>query len=310
VAFIKSVVKLFLREYATYQYREPVLALGVPEFYATEGELNQWTKAWLGKSFPMAECRPAITTNADGAKLGWVAADYFFCGLGLQDVTYTDIPGSEHAADFHHDLNLPFPSEQLDRYNLIMDPGTIEHVFDMKTCLTNVVQSLRVGGVVVHQVPVYMFNGGYYSLNPNLLNDFYSLNGFGDLRTYIVMWDRYHPYSRTSRCYHYTEEMMGGRHALADFDQCRYSPMMLFFARKSSAVKSITAPLQFEGHYHPPNRDGVAEAARPPASPGASVRRTIRRLIAALPGPIADELNGRLTRLGTLRRTRKTSFWI
>lgn len=311
MAFIKSVVKLFLREYPTYNYAGPVLALGVPEFYATADELNEWTSQWLGKGFPMSPCTPGITSNPTGARLGWVSPDYFFQGLGMPDVTYVDIPGSEHSPHFFHDLNLPFPEEHMSRYNLVMDPGTIEHVFDMKTCLTNVVRSLRVGGVVVHQVPVYMFNGGYYSLNPNLLNDFYSRNGFEQLQTYIVMWDRYHPYSGKSRCYKYTEEVMGGRHALADFDQCRYSPMMLFFARKAIDVASITSPLQFEGHYHPASREtGDTHAARPSRSIGAAARRAVRSIVNALPDRVADELNGRLTRLGMLRRTRKSSFWI
>ncbi len=312
MAFIKSALKLILREHQTYRYEGPVLALGVPEVYATEAELNEWSKEWLdGRRFPDSKLPGMASTNAVGRELQWVSAKAFFAGLGLDDVTYMDIPGSEHPPDLVHDLNQPLPADRLDKYRLVMDPGTIEHVFDMKMCLTNVVRALQIGGIVVHQVPVYMFNGGYYSINPNVLNDFYARNGFTDLRTFIVMWDRYHPYKGQSRCYEYTASTMGARHALADVDQVRYSPMMVFFARKQEEVAEIRSPLQFDGNYFTRSEGPDASPPAAPAlTPAGRARALIRAAVNVLPGGLPDTMNGHFTRIGALARTRKHSFWI
>ena len=127
-----------------------------------------------------------------------------------------DIAGSEHVPDFIHDLNNPFPEKYMNRFNIIVDPGTIEHVFDIKSGLANIVRALKVGGTVIQQVPIYSYNGGYYNINPNLLNNFYVANGFADIKMFIIMWDRYHAYTGTNRCYEYTDKYLGARHALAD----------------------------------------------------------------------------------------------
>jgi hypothetical protein len=189
------------------------------------------------------------TTNEIGKELNWITAKTFFSAFGLADITSIDIPGSEHKPDMVHNLNEPFPESLKAYFDLVLDPGTIEHVFDIKTALTNIMGALKVGGIVIHQVPVYSFNGGYYSINPNVLNDFYTINGFTDLKTYIVMWDRYRAYFGKHRCYEYNEQIFGDRHSLADYDQCRFSPHMLFFAKKMDDRTDIQIPLQFSGNY-------------------------------------------------------------
>jgi hypothetical protein len=308
MAFIKPAVKLILRESAHYAYAGPVLALGVPEVYATVQELNEWLPRWTGKAGDLVNSPEMLSGSPFGRRQGWVSARTFFRALGLDPVVCMDIPGSEYAPDFVHDLNRPLPDDHRDRYGLVMDPGTIEHVFDMRTCLSNVVASLQVGGVVIHQVPVYMFNGGYYSLNPNLLNDFYRKNGFVDLRTYIIMWDRYRPFVGQHRCYLYTDELMGERHALSDFDQCRFSPLMLFFARKEKAMPDTVIPIQFDGKYF---TRASANIPQPKAVTLFQRARALLRPVARLvPEAWADPLRSRLSRWETLVRTRRDSFWM
>ncbi|MEZ5566182.1 MAG: hypothetical protein R3F24_12015 [Gammaproteobacteria bacterium] len=99
-------------------------------------------------------------------------------------------------------------------------------------------------------MPTYSYNGGYYSINPNVLTDFYTANGFTDIRAFVIMWDRYRPYGKQrSLCYEYRSDVLGSRHALADLDQVRYAPHLLLFARKEMAVEEFVAPLQFAGDY-------------------------------------------------------------
>jgi hypothetical protein len=236
--------------------------------------------------------------------LGWVSAATFFKALGLDDVVTVDIPGAEHAAAMTHDLNEPFPDSLRGRFKLVLDPGTTEHVFDVKTCFSNVVRVLAIGGTVIHQVPVYSYNGGYYSMNPIVLHDFYTANGFTDIRSYILMWDRYHPYTGVIRVYPYDEQVLGDRHALSDRDQVRFTPMLLTFARKRVNVDVIRSPLQYEGTY----KSGGTRVGGSTA---------LQQLVASTSMKIEQSnwhairsLKMRLGRAARLLRSRRKSFWL
>lgn len=248
MALIKSAVKLMLKEHATYRFTDPVLMLGVPEIYATFEELVSWSKQF---NVPVRmPDQVTLSPNNQARQFGWVTAQTFFDMLGLKELLSTDIEGADHAADQHQDLNDPLPDNLINRFNLVIDPGTLEHVFDMKTAFTNITRALRVGGNVVHFLPIYSFNGGYFSINPNVMMDYYALNGFSEIKAYIIMWDRYRPFTGEYRCYEYTDARMGARHSLADEDQFRFTPHLLFIARKTVDVPKIQCPQQTERHLH------------------------------------------------------------
>lgn len=242
MALVSTSVALIVENQPTYQYSGPVLTLGVPEVYVTRRELE----SWLGKvaSSPAPGVRWETTDNPIGRKLGWLSAPAFFEALNLHPVVSIDIPGCEHPPDVVHDLNEPLPARFTEGFGVVVDPGTTEHIFDMHTALGNIVRALRVGGVVIHQVPIYMYNGGYYSINPMLLYDFYGQNGFADMTGYVIMWDRYRAYLGRHRYYAYDHALLGPRHALADRDQCRFSPLLLFIARKAEATRHVRKPVQ------------------------------------------------------------------
>lgn len=308
MAIIKSAVKIIMRQHSEYQLSGPVLTLGVPEIYGTYKELAADFMALTGQPCRVSGSEVVISSNPAGRQLGWVSFGTFLKMLDISEVVSVDIPGCEHTPDLIHDMNQPFPVDLMNRFNLVIDPGTIEHIFDIKTALTNVVRSLRVGGVVIHQVPVYSYNGGYYSINPNVLNDFYASNGFSDLKTFIVMWDRYWAFTGKNRCYPYSEASMGRRHALADRDQCRFAPHMLFFARKQQAIQEIVNPLQYSGHYV------TKMAPSPKKHPSSLIKRLGRwglaRIYDVFPYTLAFYLESWLQRERYLYRARRNSFRI
>lgn len=276
MAIPKAPARLILREHARYQFSGPVLCLGVPDIYVSESELD----AELGRARP-------------GRSADFVSPSTFFGGLGLTELTSIDIPGSTHEPDLIHDLNRPFPSPLVGKFGLVVDPGTTEHVFDTSAALTNIASALRVGGVVIHFVPIYSYNGGYYSINPNVLNDFYALNGFSDQTSYIIMWDRYRPFANKSRCYRYTPQFEI-RHGLADRDQCRFTPHLLFFARKENVVSEYRSPIQQERH---------EVDVRRTSAPKALARRW-------LPEEVITWLAAKRRRDRQLRDTRRDSFLV
>lgn len=244
MALIKSTIKLIIREHRTRKFSSPALTLGVPEIYATYDELNKWMLDFVGHKITINPADVTISTNETAQKLNWVTANTFFKALGIDETLSVDIAGSEHIPNFIHDLNNPLPEKYMNGFNLIVDPGTIEHVFDIKSGLSNIVHALKIGGTVIQQVPIYSYNGGYYNFNPNLLNDFYTVNGFSDIKIFIIMWDRYNSYTDNNRCYEYSEKYLGSRHALTDYDQCRFTPHALLFAKKTKNNSEIVNPIQ------------------------------------------------------------------
>ncbi len=62
-----------------------------------------------------------------------------------------------------------------------------EHVFDVRTSLTNLTRSLRVGGIAMHISPLGGFeNHGFYQFGPKLFARFYAANGFRDLQAWAI----------------------------------------------------------------------------------------------------------------------------
>src|SRR5689334_15543144 len=130
MAFIRATVKLILRERKAYDYQAPVLCLGVPEVYVTAKELEDWCGTFTGRPSRIPIGEMELTKHPTGSRLGWVTAGTFFKALGLEQVETLDIPGAEQSPRMVHDLNEPFPAAMHRKFRLVLDPGTIEHVFD------------------------------------------------------------------------------------------------------------------------------------------------------------------------------------
>ncbi len=118
----------------------------------------------------MAACRGETADLA--AKVVRDCAGYvdgFLRYLGADQVDSVD------ASDFLdakvvHDLNTPIPPELEDRYSIVMEGGTLEHIFDFPTAIRNSMRMVREGGHLVLNLPVNNFPGhGFYQFSPELL---------------------------------------------------------------------------------------------------------------------------------------------
>ena len=96
-----------------------------------------------------------------------------FKNLGIVP-TYVDINPSR-GVEARVDLNILFKDAPL--FDIVLDPGTIEHCFDIANAFRNVYNSLKEGGYVLHLNPVSMVNHGFYNLCPSVYSDFYGQNG-------------------------------------------------------------------------------------------------------------------------------------
>lgn len=75
-------------------------------------------------------------------------------------------------ASITHDMNLPVPSELCERFDIVIDGGTLEHVFTPSVALANMMKMVRVGGSLIIWTPANNLCGhGFYQFSPEF---FYS----------------------------------------------------------------------------------------------------------------------------------------
>jgi hypothetical protein len=62
-------------------------------------------------------------------------------------------------------------------YGLVINPGTVEHCFNVATAWSNAWRALVVGGYLVNVCPVSLLNHGYWNVNPVAIYDWCDANG-------------------------------------------------------------------------------------------------------------------------------------
>ena len=86
-----------------------------------------------------------------------------------------------------HDMNLPYAGG---KYDLVLECGTMEHIFDIAQVFKNVIQLCKVGGTVCHISPLTWINHGFYNFSLTLFYDVYRNNGFEDFKFWWFNWPR------------------------------------------------------------------------------------------------------------------------
>ena len=106
-------------------------------------------------------------------------AEPVFKALGAKNVFSLDASNFE-GAEFVHDLNQPLPPELRERFDLVYDGGTLEHVFNFPVALKSCMEMLRPGGEIITHTGTNNWCGhGFYQFSPELyFRVFRPENGF------------------------------------------------------------------------------------------------------------------------------------
>ena len=148
----------------------------------------------------LAACRgvnsPKVATEIYRDSAGYVDGVLRFLGAGHVD----SIDASEYEeATVVQDLSVPIPPELEEQYSVVIDGGTLEHVFDFPTAIRNSMRMVRQGGHLILNVPVNNFPGhGFYQVSPELLFRVLSPR-FGYRVLDAVVMELYHPRHRWYR---------------------------------------------------------------------------------------------------------------
>jgi hypothetical protein len=144
---------------------DPVLMVGRQSLFFHRTDLRQLAKLCPGKleSYTWGEY-----------------ADRFF-----MECLHTSRPNSLdysafEGADILHDLNQPVPDHLKERYNAVIEAGTLEHIFNFPAAIANLMQMTRVGGTIFASTVANNLCGhGFYQFSPELIFRIFSAeNGF------------------------------------------------------------------------------------------------------------------------------------
>jgi hypothetical protein len=162
--------------------------------------------------------------------------------MGLGELRTLDVSAYE-GADIIADLNQPVSPELIGRFGLIIDGGTIEHVFDIRQGMKNTADMLRPGGRVVHVTPVNNYvNHGFVQISPTLYQDYYTENAFEDVRGTMIVHPRADYLFKRWNFFNYEHVTMGGVNSMFCSEEAQLAAY--FTARKTLASTSDRVPIQ------------------------------------------------------------------
>jgi len=233
MALPAQIVALLLTEHAREPFVGPVLAYGRQDLnFSYEAAL------WMFESL-------GIAPHAEGMvnpPAGYIDLERLIKLLGLGRLQTLDVSAYE-GADLIADLNEPVPPELIGRFGLIVDGGTMEHVFDIRQGMTNTADMLRPGGRVVHVTPVNNHvNHGFVQVSPTLYHDYYVENGFDDVRGVMMVQPRAQALHARWNFFHYEHVTMGGINSMFCTEDTQMG--VYFTAKKTAASTSARIPMQ------------------------------------------------------------------
>lgn len=208
-----------------------------------------------------------------------------FKQLGALEITSFDASPYE-GASVVHDFNKLLPAQYHNRYSLVIDSGSLEHVFDFPNAIGNLMQAVQVGGHLLICTPANNYCGhGFYQFSPEL---FYRIlseqSGFTVEGLYLTYGTR--------ATWHQVADpaVLGGR----IFCNSRDATLMCILARRTEAVDPFKIPPPQQSDYASTWSRGPAPQDREIKPPGA-VRRLVKLIIPH--------------RLLALRRTLRKWLW-
>lgn len=164
-------------------------------------------------------------------------ADEFFRALGAVDLSFVDRSEYE-GADVLHDLNQPLPARFHGCFDVVIDGGTLEHIFNFPTALKSCMEAVVQGGRLMIFTPADGCMGhGFFQFSPEL---FYRAcrhaNGFEIERMLISDFRRWYEVRDPAEVGHRVEASIG-------------EPAILCVTARRCEVKPIFAEWPIQSDY-------------------------------------------------------------
>jgi hypothetical protein len=163
-------------------------------------------------------------------------AEWVLRGLGAERTDALDVSDYE-GATILQDMNQPLGEEHRGRYSMVIECGTLEHVFNFPVAIQNCMDLAEVGGQILCCTVANNFCGhGFYQFSPELFyRVFHPTNGFQIER--MIVCDAFYESEWYTVC---DPEVARGRVEIVG----PYPVMLLVQARKTAAVPLFRTPPQ------------------------------------------------------------------
>lgn len=185
MGFIRANTIPILKEHKRRPFSGRLLCLGAPDVYFDYDALRRMAETVRVPLDGSVAVTPA--NKPDFARRGCISADTLFKSVGFDAIDALDCSAFEGAA-IVHDLNDPnLPAHLCERFDVIIDHGTIEHVFHIPNALQNLFRMLKTGGRLIHSSPTSnLVDHGFYMFSPTFFHDFYTTNRWEIDSIYVV----------------------------------------------------------------------------------------------------------------------------
>lgn len=172
----RAMVKLLMREGKRENYSGHILTIGRQVTWVkTAQDLEKWAREM---NFQLNPAAKTFLSNKKLIKNNYMTDIVLFSSLGFNKIDSLDYSDFEQCK-ITHDLNKDVPAELHNKYDLIFDAGTSEHVFNLPKVLENYHKMLKVGGRLIHALPSSNHvDHGFYMFSPTLFWDYYSANNW------------------------------------------------------------------------------------------------------------------------------------
>jgi hypothetical protein len=167
-------------------------------------------------------------------------AEPFLQLLGADEIVSFDASDYE-GATYVHDFNLPLDTKFSLRFSVVLDGGSLEHIFNFPQAISNCMEMVEVGGHFIGIAPSNNFFGhGFYQFSPELFFRIFSpRNGFH--------LDQMLAFESLSKTWYKVSdpEALGNRVTLIN----RRETYLLVIAQKTAVVSALTGSIQ-QSDYH------------------------------------------------------------
>ena len=175
------------------------------------------------------------------------ADDFFYDFLGVEKLDIIDFSDYE-GAEIIHDLNKPINENMHEKYDAIIDGGSLEHIFNFPMAISNCMNMLKPGGsMFIFSMTNNHCGHGFYQFSPELFfRIFEEKNGF-TIKKVILSEHRYPgaELSNKSQCY----EIMDPKNYGKRLNIVNSKPLGILVYAKKNITKNIFENFPLQSDY-------------------------------------------------------------
>jgi len=173
-----------------------VLSLGRLDFFVTLEQFttiitnigDETTNKTLNKLISSNKYKTSYFSNHNFIQHKIISDLLFYHTLGFKTVDCLDCDPERGNPSIIFDLNQPDIKQVVNKqFDLVIDAGVMEHVFDVRTTMLNMNDLVKNEGYIIHSMPSNnTMDHGFYQFSPTLFRDYYLANKYNIINIMVL----------------------------------------------------------------------------------------------------------------------------